>query len=63
MKIVPYDKKYKEDFIEMNKQWISAMFVIEEEDLAVLNNIEGTIEAGGQIFLLLMGKKTYWRVV
>ena len=50
MKIVPYEKKYKEDFIEMNKQWISQMFVIEEEDLAVLNNIECALEAGGQIF-------------
>lgn len=50
MKIVPYEKKYKEAFIEMNKQWISNMFVIEEEDLAVLNNIEDALEAGGQIF-------------
>ena len=50
MKIVPYDKKYKNTFIEMNKQWISKMFVIEEEDLAVLNNIEQAIDAGGQIF-------------
>ncbi|MFQ9798879.1 MAG: GNAT family N-acetyltransferase [Clostridia bacterium] len=47
---MPYEKKYKEDFIEMNKQWISQMFVIEEEDLAVLNNIECALEAGGQIF-------------
>ena len=50
MKIVPYDKKYKNTFIEMNKQWISQMFVIEKEDLAVLNNIEQAIQAGGQIF-------------
>lgn len=50
MKIVPYDQKYKEIFIEMNKQWISQMFVIEEEDLQVLNNIESALEAGGQIF-------------
>lgn len=40
MKIVPHDKKYKNTFIEMNKQWISKMFVIEEEDLTVLNNAE-----------------------
>lgn len=53
MKIVPYEKKYKEDFIEMNKEWISKMFVIEEEDLSVLNNIECTLEAGGQIFFAI----------
>ena len=50
MKVVPYDEKYKEDFIEMNKHWISEMFVIEDEDLAVLNNIESALESGGQIF-------------
>ncbi len=53
MKIVPYDEKYKEDFIEMNKHWISEMFVIEDEDLAVLNNIESVLEAGGQIFFAI----------
>lgn len=50
MKIVPYDKKYKNTFIEMNKQWISSMFVIEQQDIDMLNNIDQTIEAGGQIF-------------
>lgn len=43
----------KNIFIEMNKQWISNMFVIEKEDLDVLNNIEQTIEAGGQIFFAI----------
>lgn len=33
MKIVPYDSKYKEDFIEMNKAWIEDMFALEDEDL------------------------------
>lgn len=53
MKIVPYDEKYKEDFIEMNKHWISEMFVIEDEDLAAFNNIESALEAGGQIFFAI----------
>lgn len=50
MRIVPYDPKYKNEFIEMNKRWISEMFVMEEADLDVLNNIERSIEAGAQIF-------------
>ncbi len=53
MKVVPYDKKYKKDFIEMNKQWITEMFVLEEEDLAVLNNIDQAIDEGGQIFFAI----------
>lgn len=50
MKVVPYDKKYKSEFIEMNKKWISEMFVIEKEDIAVLSNIEQSLALGGQIF-------------
>lgn len=53
MNIVPYDKKYKDIFIEMNKHWISEMFVLEEEDVRVLNNIEESIAQGGQIFFAL----------
>lgn len=32
MRIVPYDKKYKDDFINMNKAWIEKMFKLEEAD-------------------------------
>lgn len=53
MKIVPYDKKYKDTFIELNTQWISEMFVMEKQDYEVLNNIDSTIELGGQIFFAL----------
>ncbi|MDV5064267.1 GNAT family N-acetyltransferase [Veillonella sp. YH-vei2232] len=50
MKIVSYDPKYKDDFVEMNKRWISEMFVIEQEDIRELENIEPYIQKGGQIF-------------
>lgn len=50
MKIVFYDPKYKDDFVEMNKRWISEMFVIEQEDIRQLENIEPYIQKGGQIF-------------
>ena len=53
MKIVPYDPRYKKDFIEMNKAWISGMFAMEQEDLRELEQIEPAIEKGGQIFFAL----------
>lgn len=53
MRVVPYDVKYKNDFIEMNKTWISQMFVIEAEDIRELENIEPIIEKGGNIFFAL----------
>lgn len=50
MKVVPYDKKYKKSFIELNRTWISEMFVMEPEDERELGNIEPYLDAGGQIF-------------
>lgn len=53
MKIIPYDPKYKKDFIEMNQAWISGMFQMEPEDIRELEQIEPCIENGGQIFFAL----------
>lgn len=53
MKVIPYSPEYKNDFIEMNRAWISEMFVMEPEDEKELANIEPYIEKGGQIFFAL----------
>lgn len=53
MQIVSYDKKYKQDFVEMNEAWISSMFEMEVEDIRELENIEPTLENGGNIFFAL----------
>ena len=53
MRVVPYNPKYKNDFIEMNKAWISEMFAMEPEDERELGNIEPYVEKGGQIFFAL----------
>jgi len=53
MNVVPYQEKYKEAFIELNKAWISEMFVLEPEDERELGNIEHYLNQGGQIFFAL----------
>ena len=50
MTIVPYDSKYKDKFVELNKAWISDMFSLEPLDELELSNIEKYIDAGGQMF-------------
>lgn len=53
MKVVPYDSKYKDIFVAMNKKWIEDMFVLEDEDIAILNSVEDLIAKGGEIFFTL----------
>ena len=53
MKIISYSPEYKNDFIEMNRLWISQMFEMETEDERELDNVESYIDKGGQIFFAL----------
>lgn len=53
MKIVPYDPKYKQDFIELNRLWISEMFKLEPADMAVLEHVEEWLQKGAEIFFAL----------
>lgn len=54
MKIISYDPKYKQDFIDMNTAWISGMFhKVEAQDVKEMENVETYIRRGGQIFFAL----------
>ena len=46
MKVVPFNDRYKQDFIELNKEWISSTFVIADDDLMELSNIELYLKNG-----------------
>ena len=60
MRVVPYNPKYKNDFIEMNKAWISEMFAMEPEDERELGNIEPYVEKGGRFSSLWMKRRKLW---
>ncbi|MDO5378977.1 MAG: GNAT family N-acetyltransferase [Clostridia bacterium] len=53
MRIVPYDPQYKQDFVELNKAWISEMFTLEREDVRELENVDSYIARQGQIYFAL----------
>lgn len=53
-----YSPEYKEDFILLNKEWITTYFRLEESDLYTLDHVEEYIlDKGGQIFLALINNK------
>jgi len=54
VKIVPYHTKYRKAFIELNKEWISKYFKMEDSDKKILNNPEEYIlDPGGCILVAL----------
>jgi putative acetyltransferase len=54
LKIIEYRPEYRERFKEINVQWITRDFVMEEEDIKTVEDPEGYIlKPGGKIFLAL----------
>ncbi len=53
MKVVEYNEKYKKDFIELNQEWLNAMFEVEEEDEKIFKNIDSYIRKGANIFFTI----------
>ncbi len=53
MRVVPYDVRFKQDFIDMNLAWISEMFEVEPEDIRDFESVDNRIDAGAQIFFAL----------
>jgi ribosomal protein S18 acetylase RimI-like enzyme len=55
-RIVEFDPAYAKRFGELNYQWISESYGVEEHDHEVLDHpIEAVIRPGGQIFFALIG--------
>ncbi|MBQ8531702.1 MAG: hypothetical protein IJ430_11195 [Parabacteroides sp.] len=53
--IVYWDRKYRDDFIRLNREWIEKFFHLELSDLKILGDPEGKIiRTGGEIFSLLV---------
>lgn len=54
IRIVTYEPQYKQDFIQLNKQWIETWFRLEQSDLDTFAHIDDNIIGhGGQIFLAI----------
>ena len=55
LKIVPFNKDYKQAFEFLNRAWIEEYFVMEEEDLKTLQNPESyVLEKGGEVFFAIL---------
>ncbi|MDE6607980.1 MAG: GNAT family N-acetyltransferase [Lachnospiraceae bacterium] len=51
MNVIPYQEKYKKDFIQFNTDWIVDNFgYLEEEDLITFDHIEESLENGAMIY-------------
>lgn len=58
IEIVPFEEKYENIFIELNKKWIDKYFKLEQKDIETLKNPKETIiKEGGEILVALYENK------
>lgn len=51
MKIVPFEEKYRQDFIDFNTEWIVSNFgFLEKHDIETFDRIDEEMDAGAMIF-------------
>lgn len=51
MKVIPFEEKYRQDFIDFNTDWIVSNFgFLEEHDKETFEKIDDKIRAGGAVF-------------
>lgn len=56
MEIIEYDAKYRDDFIQFNKDWIIDNFgVLEKEDIETFDTIDEELAKGGMIYFAVEG--------
>lgn len=56
--IIPYDPLYRQNFIDLNTEWLQKYFTVEPHDKNVFDNLEDVIlKPGGEIFFCLYDNK------
>ena len=54
MKVIPFEERYRQDFINFNTDWIVSNFgFLEEHDKETFEKIDEEIEAGDMIFFVV----------
>jgi GNAT superfamily N-acetyltransferase len=55
--ITAYNPLYKDDFVCLNKEWITHFFKLESQDYELFANPEQIVTGGGNIFFALLSGK------
>lgn len=53
MEIIEYDKKYKNEFIRLNTEWLNRFFMVEPVDQDMMDRVEELIENGAMVYFAI----------
>lgn len=53
MEVMPYEPKYKADFFRLNMEWLEGYGLLEQEDLTMMETMDGLIRQGAMAYIAL----------
>lgn len=53
MKIIPYDSKYRKDFVRLNTEWLERFYWVEYFDQDAMNRVEELIADGAMVYFAI----------
>ena len=56
MQIVPYNRKYRQAFIDLNLAWLNRCFKVEPLDEEMLGGVEKLVAQGAEVYFALEGE-------
>ena len=56
MKIIKYQEKYKNEFMQLNLAWIERFYIVEQTDIDMLMHIDEHIKKGAMIYFAVEGE-------
>ena len=57
MNIIEYDKKYKNEFIRLNTEWLNRFFMVEPVDQDMMDRVDELIENGAMVYFAIEDNK------
>ncbi len=57
MNIIEYEKKYKNEFIRLNTEWLNRFFMVEPVDQDMMDRVEELIENGAMVYFAIENDK------
>ena len=57
MKIIPYEKKYRKTFVDLNTAWLERFYTVEPFDQDTMDRVEELIADGTMVYFAVEGEK------
>lgn len=57
MEIKEYQKKYKNDFVQLNTEWLERFYMVEPFDQDMMDRVDELIESGGMVYFAVEKEK------